>query len=54
MAYVDSEDYTLNARKRGFHLITDEIEQQIHDINSLSVGLLHLFYPTYLSLPVSR
>lgn len=33
----------LNARKRGFHLITDEIEQQIHDINSLSVGLLHLF-----------
>ena len=33
----------LNARKRGFHLITDEIEQQIYDINSLSVGLLHLF-----------
>ncbi|MCG9558902.1 secondary thiamine-phosphate synthase enzyme YjbQ [Vibrio kanaloae] len=33
----------LNARKRGFHLITDEIEQQIHDIGSLSVGLLHLF-----------
>ncbi|MDN3632494.1 secondary thiamine-phosphate synthase enzyme YjbQ [Vibrio lentus] len=33
----------LNARKRGFHLITDEIEQQIHGINSLSVGLLHLF-----------
>ncbi|MFA0550101.1 secondary thiamine-phosphate synthase enzyme YjbQ [Vibrio lentus] len=33
----------LNARKRGFHLITDEIEQQIHDINSLPVGLLHLF-----------
>ena len=33
----------LNAHKRGFHLITDEIEQQIHEINSLSVGLLHLF-----------
>lgn len=33
----------LNAQKRGFHLITDEIEQQIHEINSLSVGLLHLF-----------
>ncbi|WP_373941787.1 secondary thiamine-phosphate synthase enzyme YjbQ [Vibrio chagasii] len=33
----------LNAQKRGFHLITDEIEQQIHDVNSLSVGLLHLF-----------
>ncbi len=33
----------LNARKRGFHLITDEIEQQICEMNSLSVGLLHLF-----------
>ncbi|CAH6850107.1 UPF0047 protein YjbQ [Vibrio chagasii] len=33
----------LSAQKRGFHLITDEIEQQIHEISSLSVGLLHLF-----------
>lgn len=33
----------LNTQKRGFHLITDEIEQQIHEVNSLSVGLLHLF-----------
>ncbi|MEZ8290298.1 secondary thiamine-phosphate synthase enzyme YjbQ [Vibrio sp. 10N.237.312.B06] len=33
----------LHAQKRGFHLITDEIEQQISDIHSLPVGLLHLF-----------
>ena len=33
----------LNARKRGFHLITDEIEQHINDINCPTVGLLHLF-----------
>ncbi|MGY3570874.1 YjbQ family protein [Vibrio sp. SCSIO 43135] len=33
----------LTAQKRGFHLITDEIEQQLPEINSLSVGLLHLF-----------
>ena len=33
----------LNARKRGVHLITDEIEQHINDINCPSVGLLHLF-----------
>lgn len=33
----------LNARKRGFHLISDEIEQHINDINCPSVGLLHLF-----------
>ena len=33
----------LNARKRGFHLITDEIEQHINNINCPTVGLLHLF-----------
>ncbi|KAB0302340.1 YjbQ family protein [Vibrio fortis] len=33
----------LNARKRGFHLITDEIEQHINGINCPTVGLLHLF-----------
>ncbi|WP_299691051.1 secondary thiamine-phosphate synthase enzyme YjbQ [uncultured Vibrio sp.] len=33
----------LKARKRGFHLIDDEIKQHIDNINSLSVGLLHLF-----------
>ncbi len=33
----------LKARSRGFHLITDEIEQQLPQIHELSVGLLHLF-----------
>jgi len=33
----------LKARSRGFHLITDEIEQQIPEVYSLSVGLVHLF-----------
>lgn len=33
----------LKARKRGFHLITDEIEQQIPQIKSYSVGILQLF-----------
>jgi len=33
----------LNAQNRGFHLITDEIEQQLEGISSISVGLLHLF-----------
>lgn len=28
---------------RGFHLITDEIEQQLPQIKRLNVGLLHLF-----------
>ncbi|USD65046.1 secondary thiamine-phosphate synthase enzyme YjbQ [Vibrio sp. SCSIO 43136] len=30
-------------KSRGFHLITDEIEQQITQINQIRVGLLHLF-----------
>ncbi|ROV58223.1 YjbQ family protein [Vibrio ponticus] len=34
---------TLGAKARGFHLITDEIEQQLPQIDSISVGLLHLF-----------
>ena len=34
---------TLRARRRGFHLITDEIEQQLPQLRSISVGLLHLF-----------
>lgn len=33
----------LALRKRGFHLITDEVEQAIPEIRQLSVGLLHLF-----------
>ncbi|MCG9790128.1 secondary thiamine-phosphate synthase enzyme YjbQ [Vibrio mediterranei] len=33
----------LNAKARGFHLITDEIEQQLPQLKDYSVGLLHLF-----------
>ncbi|MBM7038248.1 secondary thiamine-phosphate synthase enzyme YjbQ [Vibrio ulleungensis] len=33
----------LAPRKRGFHLITDEIEQATPEIRQLNIGLLHLF-----------
>ncbi|KQB07537.1 secondary thiamine-phosphate synthase enzyme YjbQ [Vibrio metoecus] len=33
----------LRPRSRGFHLITDEIEQQLPQIKALNVGFLHLF-----------
>lgn len=33
----------LRARSRGFHLITDEIEQHLSQLASLNVGLAHLF-----------
>lgn len=35
--------FTLRERRRGFHLITDEILFSIPEIESFSVGLLHLF-----------
>lgn len=36
-------EFTLGARSRGFHLITDEVERQIPDISNVRCGLLHLF-----------
>ena len=37
------KQFQLSARKRGFHLVTDEIEQHISEIRPLSVGLVTLF-----------
>ena len=34
---------TLNARSRGFHLITSEVTQALPEIATLRVGLLHVF-----------
>jgi secondary thiamine-phosphate synthase enzyme len=36
-------ELVLPARKRGFHLVTDEIVSQIPEIAGIEVGLLHLF-----------
>ncbi|MDR4518751.1 MAG: secondary thiamine-phosphate synthase enzyme YjbQ [Nitrosomonas sp.] len=33
----------LKARPRGFHLITQEIVQQLPELSCVSVGLMHLF-----------
>ncbi len=33
----------LIARKRGFHLITDEVEKQLIDLTKIQHGILHLF-----------
>lgn len=33
---------TLGAKSRGFHLVTDEVLEQIHDLSRVRVGLLHL------------
>lgn len=33
---------TLSAKSRGFHLVTDEVLEQIHGLSEIRVGLLHL------------
>jgi len=35
-------DIRLAARKRGFHLVTDEVTAAVPEIEQLGVGLLHL------------
>jgi secondary thiamine-phosphate synthase enzyme len=38
---IKQTEFSLRARSRGFHLITDEIEQNLPDLPE--AGLLHLF-----------
>lgn len=33
----------LTAKSRGFHLISDEIEQQLPELAQYTVGLYHIF-----------
>ncbi|WP_369789137.1 secondary thiamine-phosphate synthase enzyme YjbQ [Rouxiella sp. WC2420] len=37
------KEIKLKQRTRGFHLITDEILQQLPEIRQLSIGLCHVF-----------
>ena len=42
MTWIQTE-LQLKPRSRGFHLVTDEILAQVPELQSLRVGLLHLF-----------
>lgn len=33
----------LTAKARGFHLVTDEVLQNIPELNDVSIGILHIF-----------
>ncbi|PKF49670.1 hypothetical protein AT251_17215 [Enterovibrio nigricans] len=35
--------FTLRARPRGFHLITDDVQQNLPELSDIRVGILHLF-----------
>ena len=37
------KELTLEARPRGFHLITDELVNQLPELLELNIGLLHIF-----------
>ena len=37
------KEITLGAKKRGFHLVTDEIVRQVPEIGKIFVGLAHIF-----------
>ncbi len=37
------KEFTLAARRRGFHLITRDVLDQLPEIDEIEVGLLHLF-----------
>jgi secondary thiamine-phosphate synthase enzyme len=36
-------ELTLKARKRGFHLITDEVLSHLSELDKIQCGVLHLF-----------
>jgi secondary thiamine-phosphate synthase enzyme len=36
-------EITLRVRKRGFHLITEEIRNQLPELSKVNCGILHLF-----------
>ena len=37
------KEITLNAKKRGFHLITDEISMSIPEMQKVKIGIAHIF-----------
>lgn len=36
-------EYRFKARRRGYHLVTEEVLKQMPELSTVSVGLLHLF-----------
>lgn len=40
---IIQKEFRLKPRPRGFHLITDEILQQIPELHQIQTGLMHVF-----------
>lgn len=41
--YIFQKEIKLSAKKRGFHLVTEEVLQQIPELKEVSVGFLQIF-----------
>lgn len=37
------KEIRLSPKRRGFHLVTDEIVRQVPELSRISVGLMHIF-----------
>jgi secondary thiamine-phosphate synthase enzyme len=37
------KEITIEGRRRGFHLITDEIEKQLPELKEIKAGIAHIF-----------
>lgn len=54
MAWIQ-KTFTLKARSRGFHLITQEILEEVPEIGRFNVGLCHIFiHHTSASLTINE
>ncbi|MGI9533665.1 MAG: secondary thiamine-phosphate synthase enzyme YjbQ [Thermodesulfobacteriota bacterium] len=40
---IVQKEFNLTPRKRGFHIVTDEVLKNIPEINEIEVGLAHIF-----------
>ena len=40
---IFQKEFSLEAKRRGFHIITGEIEQQIPELKKISKGIAHIF-----------
>jgi len=41
------KEFSIRAKSRGFHLITDDISHALPEIGHIEIGLLHLLSSTH-------
>ena len=43
LSYIFQKEIKISAKSRGFHLVTDEVLQEIPEIKNVRIGFLHVF-----------